>query len=100
VQVKLRCEKYLIDFLTVDNFHQISEQADLYNAERLREYCNWFYRRHALQLANEGGSSMSVSPISMVNAVPSLSHLTLQSQQISAPRPTPADSESANSQGE
>jgi hypothetical protein len=21
--------------------------ADMYNAERLKEYCNWFFRRHA-----------------------------------------------------
>jgi hypothetical protein len=21
--------------------------ADIYNAERLKEYCNWFFRRHA-----------------------------------------------------
>ncbi len=33
--VKMSCEKYLIDFLNVQNYHSISEQADLYNAERL-----------------------------------------------------------------
>ncbi len=46
-QVKLHCEECLINFLTVDNFHLISEHAELYNTERLKEFCNWFYRRHA-----------------------------------------------------
>jgi hypothetical protein len=43
----MHCEQCLINFLTVDNFHAISEHAELYNTERLREYCSWFYRRHA-----------------------------------------------------
>jgi hypothetical protein len=30
----------------VDNYSLINEMADLYNAEKLKEYCNWFYRRH------------------------------------------------------
>ena len=25
----------------------INETAEMYNAERLKEYCNWFYRRHS-----------------------------------------------------
>jgi hypothetical protein len=43
----MHCEQCLINFLNVDNFHVISEHAELYNTERLREYCSWFYRRHA-----------------------------------------------------
>jgi hypothetical protein len=43
----MQCEKYLIDFLNVENYQAINEQAELFNAERLKEYCNWFYRRHA-----------------------------------------------------
>jgi hypothetical protein len=41
------CEQYLIDILNSDNFQVINEMADIYNAERLKEYCNWFFRRHA-----------------------------------------------------
>jgi len=41
------CERYLIDFLNLENFFAINEQAELYNAERLKEYCNWFFRRHS-----------------------------------------------------
>ena len=40
------CEKYLIDTLNADNFSLINEMAEMYNAEKLKEYCNWFYRRH------------------------------------------------------
>ena len=47
--VKTCCEKYLIDFLTAENYHLIAEQAELYNADRLREYCSWFFRRHVAQ---------------------------------------------------
>lgn len=45
--VKLSCEQYLINILNADNFVLINEMAEIYNAEKLREYCNWFYRRHA-----------------------------------------------------
>ena len=44
--VKLKCEEQLIASLNEDNFELISETADLYNAERLREYCNWYRRRY------------------------------------------------------
>jgi len=47
LKVKMCCERYLIDFLNLENFFAINEQAELYNAERLKEYCNWFFRRHA-----------------------------------------------------
>jgi hypothetical protein len=33
----MQCEKYLIDFLNVENYHAISEQAELYNADRLTD---------------------------------------------------------------
>jgi len=51
----MSCEKYLIDILNVDNYSLINEMAEIYNAERLKDYCNWFYRRHAscLGLENE-----------------------------------------------
>lgn len=47
--VKQCCEQYLINILNIDNYSLISDMAELYNAERLREYCNWFYRRHCYQ---------------------------------------------------
>lgn len=46
--VKLKCEEYLINILQNENYGVINEMAELYNAEHLREYCNWFARRHAL----------------------------------------------------
>ena len=46
----MRCEEYLINNLNADNFQVFSEMADMYNAERLRDYCNWFYRRHSQYL--------------------------------------------------
>ena len=48
----MQCEKYLIDFLNVENYQAISEQAELYNADRLKEYCYWFFRRHASFIVN------------------------------------------------
>ena len=43
----MTCEQYLIDILNQDNFQVINDMADIYNAERLKEYCSWFFRRHA-----------------------------------------------------
>ena len=48
--VKMQCEQYLIQHLNHSNFVTISEMADLYNAERLKEYCNWFFRRNCEHL--------------------------------------------------
>lgn len=42
----MRCEEYLINNLTEDNFENFNIIADMYNAERLRDYCSWYYRRH------------------------------------------------------
>lgn len=47
------CEKHLIDILNIDNFTVINEMAEIYNAERLKEYCNWFYRRYCANLKME-----------------------------------------------
>jgi hypothetical protein len=44
--VKLKCENYLIDNLNQDNFQQVSEMAEMYNAERLIDYCNWYKRKN------------------------------------------------------
>ncbi len=43
----MNCEQYLINILTGENFALINDMADMYNAERLKEYCNWFFRRHS-----------------------------------------------------
>jgi hypothetical protein len=40
----MKCEQQLINILNADNFPLISEMAELYNAEKLKIYCNWFYR--------------------------------------------------------
>jgi hypothetical protein len=56
----MSCEKYLIDILNVDNFSLITEMAEIYNAERLKDYCNWFYRRHASCLKFNDDEDMSI----------------------------------------
>ena len=72
--VKMCCEKYLIDFLTVDNFASIMEQAELYNAERLKEYCHWFYRRNASFISGSQSDMTSLTPsipsMGVINIVP------------------------------
>ena len=46
----------MINYLNLDNYAIVNEMADLYNAERLKEYCNWFYRRHCYQMDNDNVS--------------------------------------------
>lgn len=44
----MRCEEYLIGCLTeenMDKYHTFMQMADMYNAEKLREYCYWYFRR-------------------------------------------------------
>lgn len=47
----MNCEEYLINILNTENYSLINDMADMYNAERLKEYCNWYYRRHSTQFA-------------------------------------------------
>jgi hypothetical protein len=49
----MHCEQNLINVLCLDNYSLINEMADIYNAERLKEYCNWFYRRHCYSIECE-----------------------------------------------
>ena len=44
--VKIACELKLISLLSVKCFQQVSEAADKYNADRLKDYCGWFERTH------------------------------------------------------
>lgn len=82
--MKLCCEKYLIDALTLESYYQISEQAELYNAERLKEYCCWFQRRHSQYIPPWTGSASSQSLAAEMQAhkseasVVSMSHLSIQ----------------------
>ena len=46
--MKTKCEEYLISTLTEENmskFHIYMQMADMCNAERLRVYCQWYFRR-------------------------------------------------------
>ena len=56
--MKLKCESYLINILNTENYNIVNETAELYNAERLKEYCNWFYRRHC-NVDNESSAFLS-----------------------------------------
>lgn len=64
--VKISCEQYLIHILNIENYSVVNDMAELYNAERLREYCNWFYRRHCFQTEEgqqEGNAIMDESEL-------------------------------------
>ena len=52
--VKINCEQYLINILNADNYALINDMAEMYNAERLKEYCNWFFRRHCFEIMDDG----------------------------------------------
>ena len=41
--------------------------AELYNAEKLKEYCNWFYRRNSsvLMLMNTGEADIGDNEMSL-----------------------------------
>lgn len=53
------CEQHLVDILSAYNFDVINDKADMYNAERLKEYCNWFYRRNMSSLIEKDNDIMS-----------------------------------------
>jgi BTB/POZ domain-containing protein 11 len=44
--IKMLCEQRLISHLNTDNFSIMCHYADIYNANRLKEYCAWFHRVH------------------------------------------------------
>ena len=44
--VKMKCEQRLIHLCSVQSFVYIDHVADLYNANRLKEFCSWFQRIH------------------------------------------------------
>lgn len=50
--VKMKCEQRLIELCSVPSFVYIDHVADMYNANRLKEFCQWFQRIHP-QVANE-----------------------------------------------
>ena len=43
-EVKMMCEERLIKLCSMDNFVDICQVADMYNANRLKEFCAWFQR--------------------------------------------------------
>lgn len=54
----MNCEQFLINSLNADNFSLINDMSEMYNAEHLKEYCNWFYRGHASSLAIDNDMSI------------------------------------------
>lgn len=40
--IKMVCERKLIELCNIQTFQLICDAADLYNANRLKEYCAWF----------------------------------------------------------
>lgn len=43
--VKNQCQIELIKLVDENTYQQISEMGELYNAERIVEFCQWFQRR-------------------------------------------------------
>lgn len=44
--VKNACQQELIKLVDENTYQNISEMGELYNAERIVEYCQWFQRRN------------------------------------------------------
>mmetsp|Transcript_13078 Transcript_13078/g.17684 ORF Transcript_13078/g.17684 Transcript_13078/m.17684 type:complete len:86 (-) Transcript_13078:425-682(-) len=42
--VKMKCEQRLISLCTTHSFVYVDHVADMYNANRLKDYCQWFLR--------------------------------------------------------
>ena len=40
----MMCEERLIKLCNIDNFIDVCQVADMYNADRLKEFCAWFQR--------------------------------------------------------
>ena len=40
----MMCEERLIKLCTIENFLDICQVADMYNADRLKEFCAWYQR--------------------------------------------------------
>ena len=40
----MMCEERLIKLCNIDNFIDVCQVADMYNANRLKEFCGWFQR--------------------------------------------------------
>ena len=67
-EVKNHCQSQLIALIDEHTFQVISEMGELYNAERIVEYCQWFQRRKMNEYGldnvehfNSGESSHAVS---------------------------------------
>jgi len=41
-EVKMKCEQRLIKLCNIQNFIYIDHVADLYNANKLKEFCQWY----------------------------------------------------------
>lgn len=65
----MHCEKQLIKLCTLQNFVYIYQLADMYNANRLKEFCQWFLRinpdaKELLQVAEEDSQTVDYSNVS------------------------------------
>jgi len=47
--VKNHCQNELIKLIDETTYQTISEMGELYNADRIVEYCQWFQRRKIMQ---------------------------------------------------
>ena len=52
--VKVQCELKLISVLNSKNYATISDAAEKYNADRLKEYCGWFHRTNNMMCSELG----------------------------------------------
>jgi len=60
--VKIHCSNELIKLIDESTYQTISEMGELYNADRIVEYCQWFQRRKMMQYSSLNQSTnLSVS---------------------------------------
>lgn len=47
--VKNECQHELIQLIDESTYHIISEMGELYSADRIVEYCQWYWRNKSIQ---------------------------------------------------
>ena len=69
--VKMKCEQRLIKLCSAQSFVYIDHIADLYNANRLKEFCQWYQRinPHISELVQSAHEEEGKANLDSLNAV-------------------------------
>ena len=76
-EVKNHCQNELIKLIDEYTYQTISEMGELYNADRIVEYCSWYQRRMLVQFnmsSYESDGNTFRSRYSLSSTVPQLSN--------------------------